>query len=114
MNSEKYKKLKKEIYDYEQDILKNNLVKHICVSCKTNLIDVVFPEHDISYDDATNQDNMMHLNGGVGTISFGYGSLHDMQTYYVALCDKCVDDLENLKILHNKYRIKQDIKKEII
>lgn len=101
MNPEEYEILKKKLHDYEQSINKNKLKTHICVSCKTTIVEPLFTEV-LSHKNTHNQETMSYSSGGVGVIHFGYGSSYDMSTYYVALCDDCVENLISQGLLHEK------------
>ena len=35
-----------------------------------------------------------YTHGNVVKITFGYGSKHDMDSYYIAICDNCITELE--------------------
>jgi hypothetical protein len=47
--------------------------------------------------------------GGVTRISFGYGSRHDLQSFYIAICDSCTEKLIKENIIVDT----KDISKKI-
>lgn len=47
-------------------------------------------------------DKMNYLNGTATLISFGYGSVHDGEEYYLGLCDDCTTQYKDrLEFIHN-------------
>lgn len=84
---EEYLKAKKIVDDYEIKI-KNSLVNnHICSVCNKTEIT------KLGYVDPLDQENGMWGDGSVVRVEFGYGSVHDTQSYYISICDQCVDRL---------------------
>jgi len=57
-----------------------NKKDHICCICKENVISRI--------------GDGMWLDGTVEKITFGYGSKHDMDSYTIAICDTCIDDMK--------------------
>jgi hypothetical protein len=81
ISNEDYIKAKETIREYnDQDILSK---KHICIICKEREIK--------SRNERFNPG--MWKDGTVKKITFGYGSKHDMSSFYIAICDDCADSL---------------------
>lgn len=67
-----------------------NIIKTCCV-CKTTEIISLSPVFDIK--------DSMWSGGIVETINAGYGSFHDMDSFIVAICDDCITNLVESKIV---------------
>lgn len=90
--------IKKEEYDkalaiieaYNNQINSKIVTNRVCCICKNKVItkmnDNIHP---------LKQEQGMWNDGVVEKITFGYGSKHDMNSYYIAICDNCIDELEN-------------------
>ena len=63
-----------------------------CICCKTNIIKPLYPPEEIPLD-PLEQERGPWDGGIVKLITGGYGSRHDMESYYIALCDSCLSDL---------------------
>lgn len=68
-----------------------NKIKYTCSICKKNTITKI---HGTNCD-IFNQDKEAWEDGTVGKITFGYGSEHDMTTFYLGICDGCITELSN-------------------
>lgn len=102
----------REEYEKAQEIIQNyreqsnlNFVKDCkCAICKEK---VVKPFHAETCD-PLKQERGMWDGGVVEKINFGYGSRHDCESFYIAICDDCIVDLEkkglavNLKDIRKK------------
>ena len=80
-----------------------------CICCKKNKITPYDPIMDTQYkteeellwrDEVKNNrtvtiDNEMVNDGIIQTIGAGYGSIHDTDTFIIAICDECIT--ENLE-----------------
>jgi hypothetical protein len=79
ISTEDYIKAKETIRQYkDQEVVS---VKHTCCVCKTKEIKSLYDSKD------------MWNEGTVEKITFGYGSKHDMNSFYIAICDECADGL---------------------
>jgi len=54
--------------------------EYTCCVCKDKVISRIDPS--------------MWADGTVSKITFGYGSIHDTDSYYIAICDECITELK--------------------
>ena len=90
MKKDKYLKLKQKIEKYEKKEYNKLIPEYTCIICKEKKIK---PLHKESKIHPLKQEESMWNNGTVETISFGYGSLHDLKSYYFGICDNCASEL---------------------
>lgn len=90
-----YEFAKKIVENFETAKNRALVVKTTCISCKEK---VILPLKNSNLEDGIvdpkKQDEGMWDDGTVAKISFGYGSAHDMKTYYVGICDNCLTEAE--------------------
>lgn len=55
---------------------------------------------------ASEQEKGCWDNGTVDKISFGYGSIHDGDSFYIAVCDKCIEQLKKHSIIVDRTEIR--------
>lgn len=111
ITKESFEKAQKIVNEYKKQFNKNLVVSRICVCCKKKEIK---PLEQTGLADgnikATKQEQGCWVGGTVSKISFGYGSIHDMRSFYVAICDECIEQLEkdglivDLKLLFDEER----------
>lgn len=82
-----------------------NKKSYTCAICKTAEINPAFDNIEINNIDLNNN---CWNNGTIDKISFGFGSVHDMDEYYIAICDDCLEKLkqEDLAIDVKNYKEK--------
>jgi len=96
---EKYKEAIDIIKKYNEELNSSMINDYICCKCEKNIISK--GGVDNKNVNPLNQENLMWNNGGVGAISFGFGSKYDLNTYYVGICDECLKNLINNKLAIN-------------
>ena len=66
----------------------------VCCNKKIKLLNEELPEEDIIFSIEKNRmaENKMWLDGLVGSISGGYGSIHDLSMFVIAICDECLSE----------------------
>jgi hypothetical protein len=104
--------IKKE--DYEEALatikayneqLNLHVSNRTCCVCRENVISKI----EATYIHPLKQEQGMWSDGVVEKITFGFGSKHDMDSYYIAVCDECITELKesglatSLKELKKKY-----------
>jgi len=106
VSKKEFKKAQEIINDYKSQINKLIIKDHICMCCKTKEIKHL---DELIIPDATKQEDGWWDGGVVEKITFGYGSRHDMRSFYVAICDDCIQELEKSGLAID---VKEIIKKE--
>lgn len=88
MKDKLYDKIQKQISVYKNNKNIENMPKIHCIKCENEL------HHSrLTGLDVLKLENTTILNGGVFRMEFGYGSSHDMNSYYMGICDNCTSDL---------------------
>ena len=90
IENDKYKEAKKIVKEFEEKMNATLCKDRVCCVCKEKNIKGIHVETL----DPLKQENGMWSDGVVEKITFGYGSIHDMKTYYIAVCDDCIVELE--------------------
>ena len=95
ISKQEFEKAIEIIEAYKTQVNKSLIENRICACCKTNEIKPLegmgLSEGKIK---ATEQEQGCWNDGTVEKISFGYGSKYDMRSFYIAICDNCIDELE--------------------
>lgn len=105
---DEYLKAKETIQEYEKNINSNFISEYTCIVCQKNKI---IPYHKDIIDPLT-QENSMWEDGVVEKITAGYGSCHDMDSYYIGICDECIENLKQKGLIKNFKELKKIIYKE--
>ena len=88
MNDKLYDTIQKQLSVYKNNKNIENMPKIYCIKCEDEL------HHSrLIGIDVLRLENTTILDGGVFRMEFGYGSSHDMSSYYMGICDKCTTDL---------------------
>jgi hypothetical protein len=90
ITKEEFEKAQQIINEYKEQLNKAFVISRICVCCKTKEIKPLEGE----VIKVTQQEQGCWNDGTVEKITFGYGSKHDMRSFYVAICDDCIEQLE--------------------
>ena len=86
-----YKKAKLLVAAYESSLAEKITPKLRCLCCKKNEVKPLGEGRAITLTHDKPLKNMMWDGGTVELISFGYGSRYDMNAYYIAICDDCIE-----------------------
>jgi hypothetical protein len=91
--------------------LHNKYVKEekTCIVCKKNKVTLETKLHSLPVDPLKQHEDGMWNNGTVERISFGYGSRHDLSTYYIAVCDDCIEEAIKAGVVENMLDISHNI-----
>lgn len=105
VSKEDYKKALSVVEAYNEQLNEGIVTERICCACKKNVITPIDPNttHPLK------QEQGMWANGVVEKITFGYGSKYDMESFYIAICDECVEELETFEFATNLNEIKQKL-----
>ncbi len=105
ITKEEFKKAENIISEYNKQISKELITDRTCCICKTNIIKPIN-----EFTDPLKQENGMWDGGTVEKVSFGYGSRHDCESYYIAICDGCLDELKSSGFATDLDDIKKELK----
>ena len=106
ISKEQYEDALKLVQDYAEQTYPKYVTNRVCCSCKKNVVTKI--DHKSVHP--LRQEQSMWKDGVVEKITFGYGSKHDMESYYIAICDSCIDELETNGLASNIRDIKKGLK----
>ena len=109
LSFEDYQIAKKTVEEYEQKINEPFVINHTCAICESKTIKPIEGKHT----NPLKLEAGMWDNGVVEKISFGYGSKHDTTSYYIAICDDCIDRLEKQGLAVKTKDISKKIYKQL-
>lgn len=105
ISKEEYIKAKETIDAFEEQLNEKFVESYTCINCKENEV----KPYSV---DVLGQDEGCWLDGTVIRADVGYGSRHDLSSYYFAICDDCLDSLEDSGLLVDIKQLRKKIKKE--
>jgi len=105
-SEEKVAEALKVITEYKEDILKLYVTEYTCACCRANKIERLYPNH-IPF---LKQEQDSWKNGTVSLLTPGFGSKHDMEGYYIGICDECISTLKEKGLIKNKELINPQIR----
>ena len=108
IKKEDFLKAEETVRKYKEQISASLIYKRTCCVCKTKVIEPINSETL----NPLKQEQGMWSDGVVEKITFGYGSNHDMSSYYIAVCDSCLGDLEEKGLATNLKDIASQMRKE--
>lgn len=95
ITEEQYQEAKRIFKEYKIQKNKSFINNMTCVCCRKNEVKPLAGTGLADgYVNFTEQEKGCWDDGTVEKVSFGYGSKHDMRTFYIAICDDCLSDLE--------------------
>lgn len=106
---EEYKKALKIVKIFEGERNKNFITDYTCCVCQINKIYPINPETI----EPLKQQKGMWSNGLVELVQPGYGSIHDLEQFFIAICDDCIGDLNKTDISKNYRKIRRDVTHKI-
>jgi len=107
IDKEKYLKAKQEVSEYEEKMNLTLCKDRTCCVCQEKVIKSIRGE----YLDPLRQESGMWDDGVVEKITFGFGSRqHDMESFYIAMCDDCMTDLLKKGLATNVKEIRTSIR----
>lgn len=111
ISKEEYEKASDVVTRYNQQKNMSLIQNRICACCKSFEIK---PLKDTGLDSGSIsplEQEMGCWDGGVvEKINFGYGSRIDMESYYIAICDDCIVELEKDGYATNLREIRKKMK----
>lgn len=99
ITKKKYNKALKIINDYKTQISNKNINDFTCCICEKNKI--IRDNNLSSLIDPLEQHKCVWNGGTVEKINFGFGSNHDTQTFFIGVCDECINNLKQKKLIIN-------------
>jgi hypothetical protein len=87
------------VKQYNEQVSKSLVVEKTCICCRKNKIKPLDLEG--YHIDPARQENGCWSGGTVAKVNFGYGSTLDMRSFYVAICDPCMKQLESEGLASN-------------
>jgi len=92
--------------DWKLEKLKytHNFSNRTCCICKEKVISKIGAKHI----HPLKQEQGMWADGVVEKITFGYGSKHDMDSYYIAVCDDCITELKETGLATDLKELKKN------
>ena len=97
-DQDQYEEAKKQIKLYEENLYNPFIKEMTCICCKSN---VVSPLEGYGSINPLNLEKGIWNNGAVEKISYGFGSKKDLETYFIAICDDCIEKLHQEGIVIN-------------
>lgn len=98
-----------EEFNRIQDEIEEELGKAVkpknCIVCQENIINPLYPDMPIH---PLEQQSGLWNDGAVAEIRPGFGSRHDMESYYIAICDPCLTKLASNGMIESKKKIKEE------
>lgn len=98
------------IKEYKEQKCKKYIKEFVCICCKKNTINPMYLDENPI--DPLKQEKGMWENGTVFLLNYGYGSSHDLDNYYAALCDECTTDLDKSGIIIDHHELSDRIGKD--
>lgn len=89
LTQQQFEDAKKLIEDYEQQLRQAHVTSRVCMCCRETIISPVFGLPPI-----LKQEQGAWGKGTIALISFGYGSRNDLDSFYAAICDNCINKAE--------------------
>jgi len=105
IKKEAYKAALSTVQAYNEQLNLLIVRNRTCCVCKEKVISKIEAKHI----HPLRQEEGMWRGGVVEKITFGFGSKHDMDSFYIAVCDDCIVELKesglatDLKELKKKY-----------
>ena len=93
---DKYRQAKRTIDTYENQLSVKFVQNYTCICCKKAILEPIW-----DLPPATEQHQGIWRDGTVSLVSFGFGSRRDMESFFVAICDDCIEEAEKLGIVVN-------------
>lgn len=109
---EKYLEARDIITKYERQSNESLIEEFCCVVCGERL--PRYKTSDLDMTDAINQDKHNFDGGTVCKISPGYGSAFDCFTFFVALCDECIEKKVRDRAIKSVREIRDKLNQKIL
>ncbi len=93
---------------YNLQISKDVIKDYTCICCKENKVKLFTRDFT---QDPLKQEGLMWSGGAISLLECGFGSKNDGSKYYIAICDECIEKMENDKIVVNFDKLSNEIDK---
>jgi hypothetical protein len=105
IDKNEYEKALETVLEYTEQQNMHLVKNRTCCVCKEVDVTKIEPKsiHPLR------QEQGMWGDGVVEKVTFGYGSKHDMDSFYIAICDSCISNLEESGLATNI----RDLKKKM-
>lgn len=107
IKKEDYLIAKGTVDEYNRQLNAKQIKEYTCCVCKKEKIKPMHPESI----NPLKQECGAWLNGAIDKISVGYGSIHDMSSFYIAICDKCLTDLHDKGVIVHYRKLLKELDK---
>lgn len=109
VTEEQYQEAKKVLKEYKVQKNKSLIKNMTCICCRKNEVKPLAGTGLADgYINPEEQERGCWDDGTVEKVTFGYGSKHDMRTFYVAICDDCLSDLEANNLVTDLSKIQKN------
>ncbi len=109
ITKEEFEQAEQVIVDYKRQLNKSLIVNKVCVCCRNKEIKPIEGMGlSEGYIKATEQEKGCWGDGTVERVTFGFGSRYDTRSYYIAICDDCVQQLEKDGLIVNIKKLIQE------
>ena len=102
-NNKEYLKAKELIKEYEEKISSSIIKSKVCIICREKTIE---PFADFQGGNPLLQHQNPWNDGTVTRVDFGFGSRYDMKSFFVGICDNCIDNAVAFDIAEDVETIK--------
>ena len=107
IDKDTYLKAKEQIREYEEKMNLTLCKDRTCCVCQDKVIKPIHAEGL----NPLKQESGMWDDGVVEKITFGYGSRqHDMESFYIAMCDDCMTSLLEKGLATNEREIRTSLR----
>lgn len=112
ITKQEFENAQQVVFEYKSEINKQLISKRTCICCKQKEVKPLegmgLAEGSIK---STEQEQGCWNDGTVEKVTFGYGSRHDMRSFYVAICDDCIEQLEKDGLIVDIKTLRKEEKK---
>ncbi len=107
----KAEQAKKTLDKFNRDLNKKFIHDFTCICCRKNKITPTLNYGlDAGAIDPLKQQTGMWDNGAIELVSPGYGSSFDTDSFFIGICDPCIKDLHDKKLVVNYRELRNAIK----
>lgn len=110
-NKREYENALAIVEAYEKERNRSLIPDLTCICCKTKKLK---PTTCMSLDAGLISPLEMHTGswtgGTVELVHFGYGSTNDLSSFFVAICDDCINDLKENQLIINYKELRKKLK----
>ena len=110
---EQAEEAKKILDEYNAEFNRKFITVRKCICCKKNVVKPLEGIFGFSFESTSplDQHDDCWSNGAVELIHFGYGSSRDTNSFFIAICDDCITQLEKEGLATNYKTLMREINK---